>query len=101
MSNVLTGNPLVIDTAGASTLSTKRIEVVKIRWVSELASSGDNAVIKDGDGVTRWESVADGANYVESESWHPDYPFVVTGLIVPTLGSGTLYLYLRVKAPAA
>ena len=99
MSNVLTGNPLVLDTDGATLLSTKRLEIVKIRWVSELGSQGDLAIIQDGDGVTRWKSVCDGANYVESESWHPDYPFVADGLILDTLGSGTLYLYLRQKAP--
>lgn len=100
MSNVLTGNPLVLDTANTTDiLLAKRVEIVKIRWVSELGSSGDNVVIKDSDSVTRWESVCDGANYVESESWHPDYPFIVYGLILHTLGSGTLYLYLRQKAP--
>lgn len=49
--------------------------------------------------VTVPASLAAGANYVESEGHHPDYPLVCNGLIVPTLQSGTLYLYLKIKTP--
>lgn len=99
MSNDLTVNPISIDTASSSAILTRRIEVLRVRWVAELASAGDNAVIQDGDGHALWSSVAAGANYVESEGHHPDYPLVCNGLIVPTLQSGTLYLYLKIKTP--
>lgn len=99
MSNDLTGNPLVIDTAASSVLVTRRLEILRMRWVAKSASAGDDLDVHDGDGVSRWASVASSSNYVESEGWHPDYPLVITGLIVPTIDSGTLYIYLRDKKP--
>lgn len=99
MANVLTRNPIVIDTAGASALLTGRMDVIKIRWVAPSASAGNQVDIQDSNGVTSWESVATGNNYVESESWPHDYPLPMQGLLVPTLGSGTVYIYLKERYP--
>jgi hypothetical protein len=100
MANSLTGNPIVVDTAGAGTLLLTRFEVVRIRWVSAGASAGDTVSVQDQHGNVKFASVAAGANYVESEGWHYNSPLVFDGLKVPTLSSGTVYIYVRGKVPA-
>lgn len=99
MANDVTRNPLVLDTATANILLTKRFTVLKIRWVSEGANAGDNVVLEDQDGNKVWESVAAGADYVESESWPWEKPLGFNGLAPPTLDSGTIYMYVKEGVP--
>lgn len=93
MANDYSGSTWVIDTAAASELTAavfgKRtvIYLKQIRWVGGT-TAGHVASVTDGDSDQVWYSVAAGANNVESdmvERW-------VDGLIVPTLGSGKLYI---------
>ena len=82
----------VIDTADSTGILDVKAKVKKVRWVG-ATTAGHQAIIKDsGNNETIWESVASGANFIDSdliESWWP------RGFTVPTLDSGTLYIYLE------
>jgi hypothetical protein len=90
MANDLTKNPWIIDTPSALGLTELVLKVKSLRWVG-ATTAGHECVVQDGKGRVRWTSVADGANFVDSdlvEQEDAGWP----GLIVPTLDSGTLYL---------
>lgn len=89
MANDLTGNPWIIDTAGANILSTDQIHIKSIRWVN-ATTVGHHATIQNQLGKVIWDSYASGAGYIESEMIEQWF----SGLIVPTLGSGILYILL-------
>ena len=89
MANILVGNPLIIDTPGAGVLLTRQLDIQVIRWVG--AAAGALATIQDQNGIEKWAGVAAAANYAKSNF----IDFTIAGLIVPTLGSGKLYLYTR------
>lgn len=87
MSNVLSGNPWKVDTAAA--LTTERVRVIGFRWVAGT-TAGHTCIVTDAAGVVIWESVAAGADYVESDMFPVArmYP----GLAVSALDSGRLYV---------
>ena len=100
MANDLTGNPLVIDTAGVAVLLTEDLFVATVRW-DGATTAGHQAVIQDQAGAVKWASRAAGANHVEAERISPPPSAASThsvppwsGLKVPTLASGTLYITL-------
>jgi hypothetical protein len=59
-----------------------------IRWVG-ATTAGHACIIQDADSVVLWESLASGANYVESDlmerTWQKDFKLT-------TLGSGRVYI---------
>lgn len=88
MANDTSINPWVIDTASAIPITTDVLRIARIRWVGASAA-GHQAVLKDKNGKVVYESVANGANFVEDK---PLAIRVVFGLACTTLGSGKLYL---------
>lgn len=96
MSNILTGNPIIVDTAGATALTNYIFTATKIRWVSGDAAS-DAVSVQDRHGAVKFAAEASGANYTESE--HFDPPLIFDGLLVPTLGSGVVYIYVSSATP--
>ena len=94
MANTYTNGVIFVDTVDASDLLTEQFTVSKIRWVGATAS-GHQVIVRDSTGVRFWESVANGANYVESEDFSGRNPSkrTMSGLEVPTLDSGNLYIY--------
>ena len=94
MSNDVTNNPLIIDTASATVVTLNRLPIGWIRWVAAGAAAGNGVTLKTAGGRVLWESVATGANYVEAEHWNPDAPLVADGLACTTLAAGTLYIGL-------
>lgn len=97
MANARHNHWIIIDTASGSAVNLDKLLVNKIRWVGG-ATAGDRAVVQDAAGNTFWESVATGVNYVECDDFsthgHRSSGRLLNGLIVPTLGSGKLYIYL-------
>ena len=94
MANDLTANPLILNTAHASDVvlgARRRIQGIK--WVG-ASTAGHQAVLK-GKVSTRviWESIATAANF--SIPLDVLDLFVAEEVILPTLGSGILYLYLE------
>lgn len=97
MSNNLTANPISLDTAGSTVLLQQAFTVKAIIWYAPAASAGSTVSLQDKDGNVIWPSVASGANYKEESKWF-EHPLLFNGLKMPTLDSGTIYLYW-VKAP--
>ena len=85
-------NPIVVVAASGTAIRSDQFNIWKIRWVNGTAA-GHALLIQDAAGQAKFGSVAAGANYVESETFDP--PLQLTGLKVPTLGSGTLYIYVE------
>ena len=96
MANDITANPVIVDTAGTSALTSKTFIATKIRWVG-ATTAGHQAIVQDSSSVVKFKAEATGANYSESE--HFDPPLIFSGLIVPTLGSGTVYIYVASAIP--
>lgn len=94
MSNDITGNPYILDTASSTLVTAARIKIQSIRWVSPVASAGDTAIIQNALGRVVFSSEATGANYVEAQNWPYEAPLIADGLKVTTLESGTLYISL-------
>lgn len=92
MANDTTVNPIIVDTADTTTkIIAHNVMISSIRWVTD-ATANDAAIIHDGDGNVKWESLASGSNYTEAEKDFDPHLWVQNGLIVPTLDSGTLYI---------
>lgn len=96
--NDISGNPLVIDTPGASAITARTFKAYKIRLVG-ATTAGHTAVIQNASGQTKMKFQANGADYSESESFPDDCRLVFEGLIVPTLGSGEIHIYVEGKVP--
>jgi len=66
------------------------LNIKGIRWVG-ATTAGHACVITREDGLVYWESLASGANYVESDTierqWQQNFKLT-------TLGSGRVYIYL-------
>jgi len=89
---VLTSNPLIIESADASpnTITTKPLQIQTIRFIG-ATTAGHQAVVQDQNGKVKWDSKVL-AN--TTDQTHFDPPLFSDGLKVPTLASGTLYIYL-------
>lgn len=92
--NNLAGNPLAVDTAHASNVIGGNRVIKRIRWVG-CSTAAHSAVIHTAAGRTLWTATCEAA-HAEIEStigliWGP--------FIVPTLASGTLYIYLDEGQP--
>lgn len=101
MANVVTANPLIIDTAGAGNILSRELKINEIRWVG-ATTAGHSAVVRDKADRITWESVADAANYVEESHFFTitgEREFVQEGLRVTALGSGKLYIYIDSPIP--
>lgn len=96
MANNVTGVPLIVDTAASTTLTDYTFIVTKIRWVG-ATTAGHTVSVQNKNGAVKFAAEATGANYSESE--HFDPPLIFEGLKVPTLGSGTLYIYQSSATP--
>lgn len=98
MSNVIIRSPLVIDTAGATALTAYTFVANKVRWVG-ATTAGHTAIIQNNSGHVKWAAEATGANYTEETHFSERYPLILDGLIVPTLASGVLYIYISSQVP--
>lgn len=87
----------MIDTASSTAVTTRTFVAWMIRWVG-ATTAGHTASVQDSNAKVRWASEASGANYVE-ETHFEAKPQIFEGLKVPTLGSGTVYIYVYDKVP--
>jgi hypothetical protein len=90
MANDLTKRPWIIDTPSAINLTDDRVRVSVLRWVATAATAGGLATITDKSGRVFWQ----GAATATTESAESVLDMDVDGLRVPTLASGTLYIYV-------
>ncbi len=97
MANTRFGHVWVIDSAGSSLVTDEYSDIQTIRWVG--GDAADVAEIADADGNVIWASIAAAAasadDFIDTDN---DINLVLQkGFIVPTLGGGKLYLYLRAR----
>ena len=85
---------VTVTTAGATDVAPGSLRLHSIRW-REATTAGHTCVVTDAAGVTLWESVAGGANYVEESDLLKKWPNGVNGLKVSTLESGEVDIYYR------
>ena len=96
MANDLDHNPWVVDTASATLLTTEDVYLEALRWVGATVD-GHQVLVKDGSGNIIFESLANGANFIDERSFGAEYSGprrVVGGIAVSTLASGKLYIHL-------
>src|SRR3990167_1057660 len=100
MSNSITGNPIIIDTAAATVVTNYVFKAWMIRWVGGT-TAGHTISVQNKDGNVKYATVATGAIYFEES--HLVSPsnesLIFAGLLVPTLASGTIYIYIDGPVP--
>jgi len=90
MSNIITQNPAIIDTPGATVFFPKGCKLKHMEWSGYLA--GATCVVNNGLGNLVWNP--DPASDLE-EVRTAAIGWVDTGLIVPTLTSGKLLVFFE------
>lgn len=94
MTNILTTNPLILDTTGATSALTRLLYITSIVWDSGTSGAvGDQCVIHDASGgniiFTATLAVAK-----DTIRWQPANPYYAPGFYLTTLGHGTVLIYL-------
>ena len=97
MANVITGNPIILDTAAATVVVSTPFLVSAIKWtVDNGGADNDTCVLQDKKGVVKYEEilniVTSGPVQAPPISFVP--PVLFDGLICPTLSGGKVYIYL-------
>jgi hypothetical protein len=94
MANVFhpTSNTWVIDTPSANVIDARRLRIHTIKWRGGTTPDHE-AIVTDAAGGHVWGDIAAGANYV-SASYEEGKTRWISGLKVPTLGSGVLEIVL-------
>ena len=92
MSNILTKNPIVLDTVGATSALAQKVRIKSLFW--EGAANGNALALHDAaSGNLIWESA-----WVTGNGPHQIYfgemGLEVVGLYLTTLGGGKLLVYL-------
>lgn len=100
MSNVITGNPIICDTAAATVVTSTPFRVSTIKWTVDAgATDNDACVLKDKNGVVKYEEiltvVTSGMTQAPPITFNP--PLFFDGLICSTLDGGKVYIYLADK----
>jgi hypothetical protein len=95
MSNILTTNPILLDTASTSSvIITRDFWVTAIEWDSGASGVvGDTVVLKDKDGNILFDLALNVAKGSEPRHFHQ--PVLCHGLIAHTIAHGTVYLYTK------
>jgi hypothetical protein len=101
MSATITGNPIVVAAADASSTAifTNPLKIKAIVWDSGTSGAvADQAVVQDKDAKAKWSAtLAVAKDTISSPLFVP--PLLSHGLLVPTLSHGTLYIYLDGPVP--
>ena len=91
MANDFTGNPYIIDTVTAVTLTSAVFDVFLIRWTS--ASVADLCQVENEDGKDKWSSEGQAAGHTDQSPFQP--PLKFNGLKVTALTSGRVHIYIN------
>ncbi len=94
MANVITGNPIIIDTAAATVIVSTPFRVTAMQWDNGAPANADTVTVKDKLGVVKWNmALATAALGLDTKITFP-VPVLFNGLIVSALTRGKLYIYL-------
>jgi hypothetical protein len=92
MANDITKRPWIIDTPSATAIFSGKLWIERMLW--HEPDDSDSIEVTDTSGLSLWSKYAlaggDGIDYDSPEICLP-----VDGLIVPTMGSGTLYVWVK------
>lgn len=91
MANVLTTNPVLVDTAAAS-VATQRARIKAIAW--DGAANGNTLLIHDAAAGNVIFQARANANDSGTIIFAPAEPVDVPGIYVTTIGGGTALIYL-------
>ena len=94
MANSTVGNPFILDTATDTAIFTDDFLCYAIAWTS--ASTADAISIQTSSSDVKYASTGSVANYSERFVLPGEHPLRFNGLKVPTLGSGKVYMYVKV-----
>jgi hypothetical protein len=95
MSNIITGNPIILDTAAATVIVSTPFNVSGIVWdPGTSAANGDICLIKDKLGVVKYSQTLITGNLVPAPCIFAE-PVPFNGLILTTITHGTVYIYLK------
>lgn len=94
MANVLTANPIKLDTTGATSAIANRLKIKAIVWDSgDSGAAGDNCVIHDANGGdVVWQATVGTAKETISSYLGGVW---VEGLYLTTLNNGVVLVYLE------
>lgn len=94
MSNSLVGNIWHVDTASATPIlaAGKWRDIRRISWEGGT-TAGHECKVTDTDGRVIFQRFATAANAHFDQTYEGRFGQTVNGLIVPTLASGTVYIY--------
>ncbi len=93
-SNDLTSNPLIIDTAASTVITSARYDVTAMVWdCGSACAQADILTLKNAAGnvVVNMTGLATTVQSTYGMIWPT--PFRIQGLIMTTLGHGKLYIY--------
>ena len=92
MANYLSKNPIKVDTANATDLVAPRpCKVNHMEWV-EYSNAAHTVVVKDASGNLVWAGLGNSAKTNITAEHEIGW---VDGLVVPTIGSGNLLIFLE------
>jgi len=95
MSNVITGNPIVIDTQAATVVVANQFRVHAIIWDPVTAIANSDAIsVKDKNGVVKYSRTYTTGDLLNETILFFSKPVLFDGLIVDALTHGKLYIYL-------
>jgi len=92
MANVISGQPIIIDTAAATVIISTQFRVQSIWWDNTAPANADIVTVKDKLGIVKWNQTLATGNLVPVFATF--YPWIIfNGLIVSALTRGKLYIY--------
>ena len=100
MANTLTTNPMIFDTAGATSAVTRRVKIQTIVWSGDAIATGDDLALHDAASGNEILLTTASANDHETVVTFP-LGLTVKGLYLTTMTSnhGTLKIYTDQMAP--
>jgi len=100
VANVLTTNPISLDTPGSG-LIVNDLQILTIYWTSGASGAiGDECKISDGAGNVIWDAVLDTAKQDRQTQFPTSSGLTVGGLSLNTLTHGVVRLYLTGELPS-
>lgn len=90
MSNDVSSNPMVLDTAGTTVLFPTKLKISHFEFV-EYTTKTHTAIIQGTDGKVKWSAI--GETDLDPISSHKIG--WITGLVLSTLGSGRVLVYIE------
>ena len=106
MSNTLTSNPLILDTAAAGVIITQSFLITKVVWDNTGGdiAPGDQAILHDKNSNIKYKQTLHDTGTAANVFAQPliqDFPrgLPMEGLICPTLTHGMLYVYYEGPCP--